>query len=62
VKLAAADGDRLAVAYWGGTVSVLDKAGAVRAARRLPQDVTAMAWSDGRLLVGDADGKLMALR
>ena len=62
VKLAVANGGQLAVAYWGGTVCILDKAGAVCAARRLPQDVTALAWLDGQLLAGDADGKLVALR
>jgi len=61
VKLAETSGDQLAVAYWGGTVCILDKAGAVRAARRLSQDVTALAWLNGQLLAGDADGKLVAL-
>ncbi len=61
VKLAAADRDRLAVAYWGGTVSVLDKTGVAHACRLLPQDVTALAWANGQLLAGDADGKLLAL-
>jgi hypothetical protein len=61
VKLAVAGGDQIAVAYWGGAVCILDKAGAVCAARRLPQDVTALAWLNGQLLAGDADGKLVAL-
>ena len=61
VKLAVTSGDQFAVAYWGGTVCILDKAGAVSAARRLPQDVTALLWLNGQLLAGDADGKLMAL-
>ena len=30
--------------------------------RRLPQDVTALTWFDGRLIAGDADGRLMALK
>ncbi|MGA2659991.1 MAG: hypothetical protein ABSH34_21010 [Verrucomicrobiota bacterium] len=61
VKLAVTSGEQLAVAYWGGTVCILDKARAASAARRLSQDVTALAWLDGQLLAGDADGKLVAL-
>ncbi len=61
VKLAVARGDQIAVAYWGGGVCILDKTGAAYAARRLSQDVTALAWLDGQLLAGDADGRLVAL-
>jgi hypothetical protein len=62
VKLVASEGPHLAVAYWGGTVSVFDQAGAVRATRRLSQDVTVLAWLHGQLLAGDADGRLIALK
>jgi len=62
VKFIAVDGKRTAVAFWGGTVQILDDAGRVQAMQRLPQDITALIWSDGRLIVGDADGRLMALR
>ncbi|HTU21833.1 MAG TPA: hypothetical protein VMG10_27590 [Gemmataceae bacterium] len=61
VKLVASDGKRKAVAFWGGTVQILDEEGRVQAMRRLPQDVTALTWFDGRLIAGDADGRLMAL-
>jgi hypothetical protein len=60
--LVATHDGQTAVAYWGGRVEVFDKAGALRAARGLPQDVTALAWSGGLLVVGDADGRLLALR
>jgi hypothetical protein len=60
-KLAARAGDRVAVACWGGTVDVLSSAGTVQAARRLPQDVTALLWFKGLLLAGDGDGNLVAL-
>jgi hypothetical protein len=29
--------------------------------RKLPQDVTALMWSGGQLIIGDADGRLTAL-
>jgi hypothetical protein len=60
VKLVAAHDGRTAVAYWGGRVEIFDKGG-LRAARSLPQDVTALAWSGRELVVGDADGRLVAL-
>ncbi len=62
VKFIAADGKRTAVAFWGGTVQIVDDAGHVQAMRRLPQDITALIWSGGQLLVGDADGRLTALK
>ncbi|MGH7171283.1 MAG: hypothetical protein ACRELG_13475, partial [Gemmataceae bacterium] len=44
VKLIATDGKRKAVAFWGGTVQILDEEGRVQGMRRLPQDVTALTW------------------
>jgi hypothetical protein len=61
LKIAAPRGDWIALAWWGGTVSVIDSLGAVHGARRLPQDVTVLAWLKTRLLAGDADGNLIAL-
>jgi hypothetical protein len=47
---------------WTVKVSkLLDAGGAVRAACALPQDVTAMGWAGPRLIVGDADGRVVAL-
>jgi hypothetical protein len=62
VKLALAEGDRLAVAYWGGVLEVFDRNGQPLARRRFDQDVTALAWNGPRLLVGDADGWIRSLR
>jgi hypothetical protein len=59
-KIAVGDG-LIAVAYWGGTVRILDAGGGVKFAQMLPQDVAAMAWSGKTLLVGLADGRLLAL-
>jgi hypothetical protein len=61
LKLAAAQGRRLAVAYWGGTVRIVED-GKVRTEQFLPQDVTALAWNDGVLVAGLADGQVMTLR
>jgi hypothetical protein len=61
VKLIASQDGRSAVAYWGGRVEVFDRAGALQAARSLPQDVTVLTWAAGKLIVGDADGRLTAL-
>ncbi len=61
VKFVAPSGSLRAVAYWGGAVEILDESGGVRAARILPQDVTALAWSGRQLIVGDADGRVTAL-
>jgi hypothetical protein len=59
-KLAVAGKDLLAVAYWGGTFRIVDAAGKIRAENRLDQDITAMFWMESRLIVGLADGRLMA--
>jgi hypothetical protein len=61
LKLSASAGGLTAVAYWGGTLRVVDGGGAVRAGQQLPQDITAVAWLDGRLVAGLADGRVIAL-
>ncbi|MBI3856813.1 MAG: hypothetical protein HY293_14085, partial [Planctomycetes bacterium] len=59
-KRVAARGDRVAVAYWGGALAVLE-GGAVKAAQTFPYDVADLAWSGDRLVVGLADGRLFGL-
>jgi len=59
-KVAAGDG-LIAVAYWGGTLRILDASGAVKFAQTLPQDVAAMTWAGKTLVVGLADGRILAL-
>jgi hypothetical protein len=61
VKFALPRGKVTAVAYWGGTVALVNSDGVIQAERRLPQDITAMAWVGENLLVGDADGRLTVL-
>jgi hypothetical protein len=62
VKFVARGEKGTAVAFWGGTVNVYDNDGNLLAQHRGEQDVTALAWAGERLLVGDADGWLRALR
>lgn len=62
VKCVAESGGLTAVAYWGGTVTVLDAQGKVRSENVLRQDVAGLAWVGGRLIVGAADGSVVALK
>jgi hypothetical protein len=62
VKLVVPNGGLKAVAYWGGTVQVVGGNGDVVAVHELPQDVTAVAWLDRQLILGDAEGRVVALR
>ncbi len=61
-KLAAATTGRIAVAYWGGTLRVVDAQGTILSEQALPQDVTALTWLDGLLIAGLADGRVVALQ
>jgi hypothetical protein len=60
VKWMATDGDRKAIAYWGGTLQILDGHNAVIFQQLLPQDIATLAWSGGNLVVALADGRLLA--
>jgi hypothetical protein len=62
VKLALASGDQTAVAYWGGTLNLFDRTGTLKASRRFPQDITALVRDGSLWVVGDADGRLTALK
>jgi hypothetical protein len=57
----AAPNGNTAVAYWGGTLQILDPAGKPIARQQLPQDPTALAWINGKLVVGLATGEVLAL-
>jgi hypothetical protein len=61
VKLVSSSGGQTAVAYWGGTLRIVDDKGAVKAEQQLPQDVTALACIDGKVVAGLADGRVLAL-
>jgi hypothetical protein len=59
-KQVAANGDRVAVAYWGGTLTILD-GGAVKTTQVFPSDIAEIAWSNDRLVLGLADGRVVGL-
>ncbi|MGD0093274.1 MAG: PQQ-binding-like beta-propeller repeat protein, partial [Planctomycetota bacterium] len=59
-KLAAGDG-LVAVAYWGGTLRVLDSTGAAKFGQTLPQDISALACLGKLVIVATADGRITAL-
>jgi hypothetical protein len=61
-KLAASQGGKVAVAYWGGTLRVVGAGGRVQSEQLLAQDVTALAWLDGKVVAGLANGQVVALR
>jgi hypothetical protein len=61
-KLAVQNADFLAIAYWGGTLRIADKTGAVKFEQQLPQDPTALVWmNNGHLAIGLADGAVLVL-
>ena len=60
-KFVATAADATAVGYWGGTLQIFDKAGNVSAQQQLPQDIASMAWHGENLIVGLADGRVVAL-
>ena len=59
VKWLAADKGLTAVAYWGGTLQILDAHGATKDRQLLSQDIAAMTWSGGKLVVALADGRVL---
>jgi hypothetical protein len=61
MKLFAGGKDKIAVAYWGGTLRIVDRDGKILTEQQLPQDITAMAWWGAKLIAGLADGRVMAL-
>jgi hypothetical protein len=62
VKKIATEGALTAIGYWGGTVQILDGSGAIKSLQMLPNDVSDMLWSGGKLIVGVADGSVVALK
>jgi hypothetical protein len=61
VKLSASGNGKVAVAYWGGTLRIVNGSGTIKAEQQLPQDVTALAWAGGKLIAGLANGRVLAL-
>lgn len=61
VKRTAASNGLTAIGYWGGEVQVMDVGGVTQYSESLPQDITVLGWLGKRLVVGLADGRIMAL-
>ncbi|MFX8377728.1 hypothetical protein ABTL70_19790, partial [Acinetobacter baumannii] len=61
LKLSALQQGKLAVGYWGGTLRVVDDKGTILIEQQLPQDITALAWLNDKLIAGLADGRVLAL-
>ncbi|MBI3921464.1 MAG: hypothetical protein HY318_08620, partial [Armatimonadetes bacterium] len=61
VKSVVSGGTLDAVAYWGGTLQTFDTNGNLKSQQTVPQDVCGMAWMGSRLVVGLADGRVVAL-
>jgi hypothetical protein len=60
VKGVSVHGKQVAVHYWGGALRILED-GKPRLERTFRQDIAALAWSGGRLIVCLADGEVIAL-
>ena len=60
-KLVATANGVTAVAYWGGTLQIFNADATLKAQQQLPQDITALAWSNNTLVAGLADGRVMGL-
>jgi hypothetical protein len=58
---ATSPGGQAAVAYWGGTLRIVDEKGGILTEQQLPQDITALTWADGKVIAGLADGRVQAL-
>ncbi|MHB1038293.1 MAG: hypothetical protein ACYC0Y_27025, partial [Pirellulales bacterium] len=50
-----------AVSYWGGTLRIVDAASDAKRQQVFSQDITALAWLGNTLIVGLADGRLIAV-
>jgi len=61
IKLMATSGGITAVGFWGGTLILINSQGAPITRQQMPQDITALAWMGERLVVGLADGRVVAL-
>src|SRR5205085_1125671 len=61
VKKIVSDNGLTAIGYWGGTVQILDAVGATKSSQMMANDVSDLAWLNGKLIVGVADGTVVAL-
>ena len=59
-RVVAAGDKHVAVAYWGGTLRIVNLDGQIRAEQQW-EDITAMTWQGDRLIVGLSNGLVQAL-
>jgi len=62
VKRIVTDERHAAVIYWGGTVNVFDLQGKLVASKAFEQDIADAAWTDGMLVLADADGRMVGVK
>jgi hypothetical protein len=55
-------GERIVVAYWGGTLIRFERDGKIHARQKLPQDIAEIAGAGDTLIVGLADGVIVAFK
>ncbi len=51
-----------AIAYWGGTIQIVDKENKTKSQQLLPTDIGDLLWSGDSLIVGLSDGTVTALK
>lgn len=62
LKVWAGSEGKVAVAYWGGTLRIVDAKGVILSEQQLPQDVTALVWNREMLIAGLADGRVVGIK
>ena len=62
IKRSASGAGRTAIAYWGGTLRVVDAAGAVKSQQRFDQDIAALTFAKDKLVVALANGRIVSLQ
>ncbi len=62
IKTILPDTNKTAISYWGGTVQIFDNTGTLKSCQLMQQDTSEIAWLNGTLIVGLADGQILGLK